>query len=172
MLNWFHRHKEQPTTVIVISETIIEVEGHQYHHHKHRFKAYFSINIKNSKFLIMALTLNQGQTDVVGIQVIDSITNNVLDKAVLSAQTYAVADSTIVGATPDTDATKEDLVASAGGTTNLDGTITADLSAYGLGTAVVLQVQTAPITVVPAVTVTPQAVFVFAPPVTPAPATT
>lgn len=134
----------------------------------HHFVAFFFVHHKQSKFLLMSLTLNPGQTDVVGIQVIDSISGVVLSKAVLSGETYAVDNAAAVGAVPDANPAQEDLTAVAVGTANLNGTVTADLSAYGLGKAVVLPVTPAIVNVVPAVTIAPQAQFVFAPPVTPA----
>jgi hypothetical protein len=137
---------------------------------EHHFVAFFSINSKQNQFLIMSLTLQVGQTDVVGIQVVDSISGNVLTNAVLSGQTYSGDNTAAVGLAPDADATKEDLTALAAGVSNLSGSVTADLSAYGLGTAVVLPVAPVPVSVVPAVTVAPVAQFIFAPPVTPAPA--
>lgn len=161
------------TEVNIEQVNIFECSNPEHHHHFHdprkRFKAFFVIYKYKSKLAIMALTLNPGQTDVVGIEIYDSITGNVLDQAVASAQTYNVDDASILAIAPDTDATKEDLTAAAAGTANLSGTVTADLSAYGLGAGVVLSVPPTPVTVAPIVTVTPAARFVFAPAVTPTP---
>ncbi len=133
--------------------------------HKIKPKAVFFIKYQHNKLNFMALTLNQGQKVVVGIQVIDSSTGNVLTSAKLSGQSYSADNTTILSIAPDAaDATSEDVTAAAGGTANLSGSVTADLSAYGLGTSVVLPVAPDPITVVVPVTVTPQAVFVFGTP--------
>lgn len=132
-----------------------------------RFIAFFSIHKNKSKFLIMSLTLNKGDKVVVGIQVIDSITGSVLGEAKLSGQQYVDDNLTSVGATPDADGASEDLEALDGGLANLSGSVTADLSAYGLGSAVVLPVAAVPVNVITPVTVAPLAQFVFSP-VTPA----
>jgi hypothetical protein len=164
-----------PETQVNIEQlNIFECSEPKHHHHFHdphkRFRAFFSLNKRSSKVLIMALTLNPGQTDVVGIEIYDSITGNVLDQAVASNQQYAVDNASILTIAPDADTTKEDLTASAAGTANLSGSVTADLSAYGLGSGVVLSVPATPVTVASVVSVTPAARFVFAPPVTPTPA--
>lgn len=135
------------------------------HHHKRKHvRAVFIIKYKYNKFTFMALTLTQGQTDVVGIQVIDSLTGNILTQAALSGQNYAIDDATIVAAVPDTtDPTSEDLTASTTntGTANLTGSVTADLSAYGLGVQT-LQIAASPINVIAAAPqIAPQAQFVF-----------
>jgi len=154
-----------PKTEINIEKVVI----HECYHEnvQSRFRAFFSINKQSSKLLIMALTLIQGQTDVVSIEIYDSITGNLLDKAVASNQQYATDNAGVLAASPDTDATKEDITAAGPGTANLSGSVTADLSAYGLGNAVVINVPPTPVTVTPNVTVTPAARFAFAPPVTP-----
>lgn len=117
----------------------------------------------------MSLTLNAsgaGSTDVVSIQVIDSLTGNVLSNAVLSGQQYNIDNSGIVAETPDANPADADLKAVAVGTANLSGQVTADLSAYGLGSAVVLPIAAVPVNVVaPPPQIAPQAQFVFAPPV-------
>ena len=161
-----------PKTEIKINTiNIFECEDKDHHKHFHdpqrRFKAFFSIVKNKSKFIIMSLTLNPGQQDIVGIEIYDSITGNVLTTAVATGQTYSVDDATILTLAPDADATKEDITAAAAGTANLSGTVTADLSSYGLGSAVVLSVPATPVTVAPLVTVTPAARFTFAPPTTP-----
>lgn len=162
-----------PKTVFKIDTiNVIECENKEHHKHFHdpqrRFKAFFSIVKNKSKFIIMALTLNPGQQDVVGIEIYDSITGQVLDKAVGTGQTYNVDDASVLTIATDADATKEDLTAAAAGTANLSGTVLADLSAYGLGSAVTLAVPATPVTVQSLVTVTPAARFVFADPTTPA----
>lgn len=163
--------KFQAETELTLSKEILTLQKNC----APRFIAFFSTQSfnKKSKLLIQMLTLQIGQPgDVIGIEIYDSITGNVLDKAVASGQTYSVDDATIVSAAPDADPTKEDVEPLAAGTTNIEGSVTADLTAYGLGAAVVLSIPPAPITVIPAaVQVTPAARLVVTSQATGAPVT-
>lgn len=156
----FDKHHRGPAVinVTVIEEQVIEIEGEKFHHHNHhRFSAVFFITIDKNTFLIMdKLTIDLGQTVTVGIEIYDKKSGKVLDKAVASAQTYAVDDPTKVTAAADADPTKEDLTGADFGTASLTGTVVADLSAYGLDAATPLSVDALPLAVAP----TPAARFV------------
>ena len=134
-----------------------------------RFHAFFSIQTFTNlqKIITMGFSLTVGQPgEKIGIQIIDLNNGNPLPQAVASAQTYSVDNPAVVAATPDaTTPSEEDIAPVAAGSANLTGQVTVDLSAYGLGNAVVLTVAPAPITVAPAPPppVNPGAIFVAIP---------
>lgn len=134
-----------------------------------RFHAFFFIQTFNNQknYITMGFNLTVGGPgEKIGIQIIDLNTGQPLPQAVASNQQYSIDNPAIVSAVPDTtDPTEEDIAPVAAGTANLSGSVTADLSAYGLGTGVVLPVAPAPVVVAPAPPppVNPGAVFVAIP---------
>lgn len=132
-----------------------------------RFIAFFfTQSFYKSKFFIMQLNLAVGQKgDVLSIEIYDTVTGNVLSSAVGSAPTYAIDHPEFAALAADVDPLKEDISPVAEGAAVLSGTITADLSAYGLGTGVVLNVDPVNVVVAPAPPppVTPAARIVTAP---------
>ena len=112
------------------------------------------------------LTVGQPVRELLTIQIYDTVTGNVLGSAVESAPTYAVDNVAIAAIAPDaTTPSAEDVTPVAAGNASITGTVTVDLSAYGLGTGVVLNVDPLPVVVSPAPPppVVPAARFVAAP---------
>lgn len=101
----------------------------------------------------MSQTIIVGGKTVWGIEVYDTTSGDVLTNAVLSAEQYTTDNAAATTLSPDVATpSEEDIIGAAPGTANISGSVTADLSAYGLGNAVVLPVSAVPLTVITPVT--------------------